>query len=103
MVKYGSIAVYANNRFPNDGMNEAGLTARTLDHLDGDPNQTVAPDDKKKELDEDHWVSFVLDNFATVADAVDAIKNEVHTVSIQGEKGFGIQLCYAKTFGHGRC
>ena len=75
-VKYGNVAVYANNRFPNDGMNEAGLTARTLYYIDGDPNEPVAPDDKKKELDEDHWVSFVLDNFATVAEAVDAIRNQ---------------------------
>ena len=53
-VKYGNVASYANNRFPNDGMNEAGLTARTLFYVDGDPNETVAPDSKKKELDEDH-------------------------------------------------
>ena len=51
-------------------MNEAGLTARTLFYVDGKPNEIVAPDSNKKELDEDHWVSFVLDNFATVADAV---------------------------------
>ena len=25
-VTYGNIAVYANNRFPNDGLNEVGLT-----------------------------------------------------------------------------
>lgn len=34
-VKYGNVAAYANNRFPNDGMNEAGLTARTLYYMDG--------------------------------------------------------------------
>ena len=28
-VKYGNVAIYENNRFPNDGVNEAGLTART--------------------------------------------------------------------------
>jgi penicillin V acylase-like amidase (Ntn superfamily) len=95
-VKYGSVAVYANNRFPNDGMNEAGLTARTLYYLDGDPNQTVAPDDKNKELDEDHWVSFVLDKFARVADAVEAIRKEVYTVSIQGEKGSGYSYATPK-------
>jgi penicillin V acylase-like amidase (Ntn superfamily) len=94
-VKYGSVAVYANNRFPNDGMNEAGLTARTLYYLDGDPNQTIAPDDQKQELDEDHWVSFVLDNFATVVDALDAIKN-VYIVSIQGEKGSGYSYATPK-------
>jgi len=87
-VEYGNIAVYANNRFPNDGMNEAGLTARTLFYLDGDPNESVAPDGNKKELDEDHWVSFVLDNFATVAEAVDALENQVHLVSVQGGKGY---------------
>ena len=69
-VKYGNVAAYANNRFPMDGMNEAGLTARTLFYVDGNPNQVVAPDNTRKELDEDHWVSFVLDNFATVSQAI---------------------------------
>jgi choloylglycine hydrolase len=87
-VKYGNVAIYANNRFPNDGMNEAGLTARTLFYLDGDPNESVKPDATKLELDEDHWVSFVLDNFATVAEAVDAIKTQVHLVSVKGRKGY---------------
>jgi choloylglycine hydrolase len=95
-VKYGNVAAYANNRFPNDGMNEAGLTARTLYYMDGDANETVAPDSKKKELDEDHWVSFVLDNFATVADAVDAIRNKVHIVSVVGKKGSGYSYATPK-------
>jgi choloylglycine hydrolase len=95
-VKYGNVAAYANNRFPNDGMNEAGLTARTLYYMDGDANETVAPDSKKKELDEDHWVSFVLDNFATVANAVDAIRNKVHIVSVVGKKGSGYSYATPK-------
>ena len=95
-VKYGNVAAYANNRFPNDGMNEAGLTARTLYYQDGDANETVAPDSKKKELDEDHWVSFVLDNFATVSDAVDAIRNKVHVVSVVGKKGSGFSYATPK-------
>jgi choloylglycine hydrolase len=90
------VAVYCNNRFPNDGMNEAGLTARTLFYVDGDPNESVAPDSKKKELDEDHWVSFVLDNFATVADAVDTIRNQVHIVSVIGKKGSGYSYATPK-------
>ena len=49
-VKYGNVAIYCNNRFPNDGMNEAGLTARTLFYVDGDPNETVAPDNKRRSL-----------------------------------------------------
>ena len=95
-VKYGNVASYANNRFPNDGMNEADLTARTLFYVDGDANETVAPDSKKKELDEDHWVSFVLDNFATVADAVEAIRNKVHVVSVVGKKGSGYSYATPK-------
>ena len=95
-VKYGNVASYANNRFPNDGMNEAGLTARTLFYVDGDPNETVAPDSKKKELDEDHWVSFVLDNFATVADAVEAIRNQIYIVSVVGKKGSGFSYATPK-------
>ena len=50
-VEYGNVAVYANNRFPNDGMNEAGLAARTLYYVDGDPNETVAPDSQKASIE----------------------------------------------------
>ena len=95
-VKYGNVAIYENNRFPNDGMNEAGLTARTLYYLEGEPNEIVAPDSNKKELDEDHWVSFVLDNFATVKDAVDAIRNQVYIVSVVGKKGSGYSYATPK-------
>ena len=95
-VKYGNVASYANNRFPNDGMNEAGLTARTLFYVDGDPNETVAPGSDRKELDEDHWVSFALDNFAGVADAVDAIRNEVYLVSVVGKEGSGFSYATPK-------
>ncbi len=95
-VDYGNVAVYANNRFPNDGLNEAGLTARTLYYVDGDPNQSVAPDDDRTELDEDHWVSFVLDRFATVKEAVAAIRDEVYIVSVTGEAGSGFSYATPK-------
>ncbi len=96
IVKYGNVASYANNRFPNDGMNEAGLTARTLFYVDGKPNEIAAPDSNKKELDEDHWVSFVLDNFATVADAVKALRNEVYIISVVGKRGSGFSYATPK-------
>ena len=95
-VKYGNVAIYENNRFPNDGMNEAGLTARTLYYAEGSPNEIVAPDSKKKELDEDHWVSFVLDNFATVAEASNAIRSQVYIVSVVGRKGSGYSYATPK-------
>ncbi len=95
-VKYGNIASYANNRFPNDGMNEAGLSARTLFYMDGKANEIVAPDSNKQELDEDHWVSYVLDNFASVKDAVASIKNDVYIVAITGKKGSGYSYATPK-------
>jgi len=95
-VKYGSVAIYENNRFPNDGLNEAGLTARTLYYLEGDADEKAAPGSEKKELDEDHWVGFVLDNFATVAEAVEALRNDVHIVSVIGEEGSGYSYATPK-------
>ncbi|GLS92454.1 choloylglycine hydrolase [Psychromonas marina] len=96
IVKYGNIATYANNRFPNDGMNEMGLTARTLFYVDGDPNQIAAPDSKNKQLDEDHWVSYVLDNFSSVAEAVAAFKEGIYLVSVTGSKGSGFSYATPK-------
>lgn len=95
-VKYGNIASYANNRFPNDGMNEMGLSARTLFYTDGKTNEILAPNNKKRELDEDHWVSYVLDNFSSVNEAVKSIKNDVYIVSITGKKGSGFSYATPK-------
>ncbi|WP_261836656.1 linear amide C-N hydrolase [Vibrio ishigakensis] len=80
--KYGSIAAFANNRFPMDGMNEKGLTARTLYFDQGEIDQVSTSDDMP-ELDGDHWVSYVLDNFATVDEAVKALES-VKLVAIKG-------------------
>jgi len=91
-VRYGNVAIYENNRFPNDGINEAGLSARTLFYMEGNPSEMRAPNTSKKELDEDHWVSYVLDNFATVAEAVDAIKNRVYVVAVIGRRGYSYAI-----------
>jgi penicillin V acylase-like amidase (Ntn superfamily) len=97
--KYGNVAIYENNRFPNDGMNEAGLTARTLYYLQGDPNEIVAPGTKKKELDEDHWVSFVLDNFTRLQ--TPWTPSGARCISFPSWEG--LQLCHAETSSHGGC
>ena len=62
-------------------------------------NEVVAPipTARRRSFDEDHWVSFVLDNFATVAEAVDAIRNKVHIVSVMaGKKGSGYSYATPK-------
>ena len=40
--KYGNVCMYANNRFPMDGINEKGLTARTLFFTQGKARSTSA-------------------------------------------------------------
>lgn len=82
-VKYGSVAAYANNRFPMDGMNEKGLTARTLYFNEGKIDQNQDANNNKPILQADHWVSYVLDNFATVDQAVAALK-ELRLTAVHG-------------------
>lgn len=95
-VRFGNVAIYANNRFPMDGLNEAGLTARTLFYVQGDPSQSMNPREETKQLDEDRWLAYVLDNFATVAEAVDALRHRVHVVAVQGAPGSGYSYATPK-------
>ena len=82
-VKYGSIAAFANNRFPMDGMNEKGLTARTLYFNDGAIDETNTEHEQKPVLEGDHWVSYILDNFATVEEAIKGLE-KVRLMAIKG-------------------
>ena len=76
VTKYGSVVIYADNAFPMDGMNEAGLAGHTQYYTNGKQVQTVGNKDKPV-LESRAWLSYVLDNFATVNDAVNAIRNDV--------------------------
>jgi len=53
--KYGNVCMYANSRFPMDGMNEKGLTARPLFFTQGKEVDAAHPD--RPALDSDHWIS----------------------------------------------
>ena len=73
--KYGSITASAWDIATVDGMNEAGLVANVLwlaesQYPKFDPNGTV------KGLSISLWAQYILDNFATVAEAVDYLKND---------------------------
>lgn len=72
--RYGSVAVYADNVFPMDGMNEKGLVAHTL-YFTGGAEQPQPGKPEKPVLESSHWLSFILDNHATVAEAVAAIRS----------------------------
>jgi len=84
--KYGSVIASGYDISTTDGMNEAGLVANVLwlaessypDYDGKTPGLTIAA-----------WAQYVLDNFATVRDAVDALSKEPFTVvtdSVPGEE-----------------
>lgn len=75
--KYGSVIASAYDIATTDGMNEKGLVANVLWLAESEypveggdkPGLTLAA-----------WAQYVLDNFASVAEAVDALQDEPFTV-----------------------
>ncbi|MCW5693352.1 MAG: linear amide C-N hydrolase [Pseudolabrys sp.] len=84
--KYGSVVVSGYDVSTTDGVNEAGLVANLLWLVESDypkfdgsrPGLTIAA-----------WAQYALDNFATVAEAVAALKDEPFTIvtdNVPGQK-----------------
>ena len=71
--KYGSVIAAAYDAATADGMNEKGLVANIL-YLSSAGYEVR--DTKKPGLSLAGWAQYVLDNFATVSEAVDALRNE---------------------------
>ncbi len=88
--KYGSVIAGAYDQASIDGMNQKGLVANTLYLSVMDPGPR---DPKRPGLSIAAWAQYVLDNFATVNEAVDALsKDEIQVlvpVLPDGEKGVG--------------
>jgi len=77
--KYGSVAVSSWDISTPDGMNEKGLVANMLWLVESEyPKFNMASD--KKGLAISLWAQYVLDNFATVAEAVEALEKEEFTI-----------------------
>lgn len=75
--KYGSVIASAYDISTSDGFNEAGLAANILWLVEsGYPKF----DGSKPGLAISLWAQYVLDNFATVAEAVDALRSEPFTI-----------------------
>lgn len=70
--KYGSVVIYADDVFPMDGMNEKGLAGHTLFYSHG--KQQQADNQDKPVLQSRSWLSYILDNFATVDQAVQGLQ-----------------------------
>ena len=77
--KYGSIAASSWDIATSDGMNEKGLVANMLWLVESEyPEFDKAGD--KQGLAISLWAQYVLDNFATVAEAVAALRSESFAV-----------------------
>ncbi len=71
--KYGSVVAGVYDLATTDGMNEKGLVANLLWLAESEyPNW----DGKKPGVSIAHWTQYVLDNFATVDEVVQALKAE---------------------------
>jgi penicillin V acylase-like amidase (Ntn superfamily) len=75
--KYGSVTVAGYNAGTADGMNEKGLVANLLYLAESDYGE---PDAVKPTLSISLWLQYALDNFATVSEAVDALRGEPFTI-----------------------
>ncbi|MEP9350306.1 linear amide C-N hydrolase [Xanthobacter sp. KR7-225] len=76
--KYASAAMTALDAATSDGINEAGLSAHLL-YLHGAEHEPV---DQRPGVSNLLWPQFVLDNFGTVAEALDGLK-KVRIVSVE--------------------
>lgn len=75
--KYGSVVASAYDASTTDGMNEAGLVANVLWLVESEYPEF---DGSKPGLSIAAWAQYMLDNFATVAEAVAALREEPYTL-----------------------
>ena len=75
--KYGSVGGTIYDVASVDGMNEQGLVANVLYLAESDYGK---PDGSKPVLCISLWAQYVLDRFATVAEAVEALRAEPFTI-----------------------
>jgi len=75
--RYGSLIASGYDVSTTDGMNEKGLVANLLWLAE---SEYPTPQASKPSLALSLWAQYVLDNFATVEEAVDALKPEPFTV-----------------------
>lgn len=75
MSRYGSVVASAFEAATADGMNEAGLVANLL-YLAESEYVQPSPGDTRLPLSISAWAQYVLDHYATVAEAVAALRQE---------------------------
>ena len=75
--KYGSVIATIYDVATVDGMNEAGLVGNVLYLAESDYGPA---DTDKPKISVGAWLQYVLDNFATVSEAVDALRDDPFTL-----------------------
>ncbi|NAT79668.1 linear amide C-N hydrolase [Dickeya dadantii] len=86
--KYGSVIAAAYDISTTDGINEKGLAANLLWLVESE-YPTAAPTAEKPGLSVAAWAQYVLDNFATVDEAVQSLKQDKFTLvtaNVPGEE-----------------
>jgi choloylglycine hydrolase len=85
--KYGSVVTTVYEGVATDGMNEAGLVANMLYLVEAD-YPPVVEGDTRPTLPITAWAQYVLDNYATTAEAVEALrKEEFRMVTVSAPTG----------------
>lgn len=83
--RYGSVIATSFDIISVDGINEEGLAGHVLWLAESDYGK---PAEGRTKLSQAVWMQYFLDNFATVAEAVDwAEKNDVQVVQLQDPTG----------------
>lgn len=81
--KFASLAIVEWDNDYLDGMNERGLAAHALMFTTAE----YEPQDARPQLSTSRWVQYILDNFATVAEAIQGLAEvRVAPVSIMGQE-----------------
>ncbi|KAF1017348.1 MAG: Choloylglycine hydrolase [Stenotrophomonas maltophilia] len=75
--RYGSVAATGYDISTTDGMNEKGLVANLLWLVESEYPQEQG---RKPGLSISLWAQYMLDNYATVAEAVEAIRHEPYSI-----------------------
>lgn len=82
--KYGSVVAVGYDAGVTEGMNEMGLVCNLL-YLPG--TFYAQPDDPRPYMSTALWASYVLDNFATTAEAVETLKKDEFQINAPAMPG----------------
>jgi choloylglycine hydrolase len=78
--KYGSMVVTSWDIATTDGMNEKGLVANMLWLVESEYPRFDKNNSPRKGMAISLWAQYVLDNYATVSEAVDALRQESFSI-----------------------